>query len=118
MRENVLKTKSFDFAIRIVNLCRFLENEKGGKAIGNQLLRAGTAIGALINEAEFSQSRADFISKLSISLKECNETIYWIRLLLATDYIPTSLSDSFLNDCEELKAMLISSIRTAKQSIQ
>lgn len=117
MRENVLKTKSFDFAIRIVKLCRFLENEKEGKAISNQLLRAGTAIGALINEAEFSQSRADFISKLSISLKECNETIYWIRLLLATDF-PSPLSDSFLNDCEELKAMLISSIKTAKQSIQ
>ena len=81
MKENIVKNKSFDFALRIVKLYKFLIEEKREFVISKQLLRSGTAIGALIREAEHAESKADFIHKMSISLKEANETEYWIDLL-------------------------------------
>ena len=82
----------------------------------NQVLRSGTAIGALVSEAVYAQSAADFISKLSIALKECNETLYWLNILHDMEYISHEQFDSMANDCQELLALLISSIKTTKQN--
>jgi len=87
MKENAVKEKSFAFAIRIVNLYKYLVEEKREFVLSKQLLRSGTAIGALTQEAEHAESKADFIHKLSFSLKEANETDYWIELLFQTDFL-------------------------------
>lgn len=116
MKESPLKTKSYAFAIRIVRLSQFLQNEKREYVLSKQNLRSGTAIGALIREAEFGQSKADFISKLSISLKEANETDYWLCLLKDTGYIDQIQFNSLEIDCKEIIAMLVSSIKTAKNN--
>ena len=84
----------------------------------NQVFRSGTAIGALVSEATFAQSSADFISKLSIALKECNETFYWLNILKDTDYLKEQEFESMCRDCQELLALLISSIKTTKQNIE
>ncbi len=82
----------------------------------NQVFRSGTAIGALVSEATYAQSAADFINKLSIALKECNETLYWLNILKDTEYINEKEYDSMSTDCEELLALLISSIKTTKNN--
>ena len=82
----------------------------------NQVFRSGTAIGALVSEAVYAQSPADFVNKLSIALKECNETLYWLNLLLDTEYISKEQYDSINSDCQELLALLIASIKTTKQN--
>ena len=84
-------------------------------ALTNQVLRSGTAVGALVREAEFAQSSSDFINKLSIALKECNETFYWLNLLRDTEYITDKEAESILQDCNELLAILISSVKTVKE---
>lgn len=117
MGKNVLKDKSFRFAVRIVNLYKYLCNEKKEFVISKQVLRSGTAIGALVNEAEYSESNADFIHKLSISRKETNETIYWLELLLKTDYIGSQEFESIETDATEIIKLLTSSIKTAKKNI-
>jgi four helix bundle protein len=109
-----LREKSYKFAVRIVRLSQFLQREKKEFILNKQVLRSGTAIGALIREAEYAQSNADFINKLSIALKEANETDYWLSLLKDTNYIETNLYDSFYQDSNELISMLVSSIKTAK----
>lgn len=86
MANTILQNKSYMFAISIVKLCQQIQGERKEYTLSKQVLRSGTAIGALIREAEFGQSRADFISKLTISLKEANETNYWLSLLFDTDY--------------------------------
>lgn len=110
-----LHNKSYDFAVRIVKMFRYLSASKEGYFVAKQVVRSGTAIGALVREAEFAQSPADFIHKLSISLKEANETFYWLRLLKDTDFIDDNMFNSMSNDCNELIAILISSIKTSKQ---
>ncbi len=115
MKESVLREKSYAFAIRIVNLYRFLTENKNEYVLCKQLLRSGTAVGALIREAEFGQSKADFISKMSIALKEANETNYWLNLLKDTKYLNEKMFDSISADCLELIKMLVSSVKTAKQ---
>src|SRR5690606_13755026 len=115
MGKSILKDKSYAFAIRIERLSQFLQTEKREFVMGKQVLRSGTAIGALIREGEFGQSKADFINKLSVSLKEANETEYWLSLLKDTDYIEQKLFESLQSDCNELIAMLVSSIKTAKK---
>ena len=115
MKESVLKTKSYSFSIRIVRLCQFLNKEKKEFLLSKQVLKSGTAIGALVREAEFGQSQADFISKMSIALKEANETAYWLSLLKDTDYIKVDEFISLKNDCDELLKILIASIKTAKK---
>lgn len=116
MSKSILKDKSYAFAIRIVKLSQFLQTEKKEYVLSKQILRSGTAIGALIREAEFGQSKPDFVHKMSISLKEANETEYWISILKDTDYIEQILFESLHSDCKELIAMLVSSIKTAKQN--
>ena len=114
MKENILKTKSFDFTIRIVNLYKFLKKEHGEYILSQQITRSGTSIGAIVREAEHAESTKDFIHKLSIGLKEASESKYWLDLLVATDFITKKMYDSLNNDCEELLIMLISSVKTSK----
>ena len=114
MAESVLKTKSYQFAILIVKVSQILVSEKKEYVLSKQFLRSGTAVGALIREAEFAQSKKDFVNKMSIALKEANESVYWIDLLKDTNYIDNDNHKSMLSDCKELIAMLVSSIKTAK----
>ncbi len=114
MRKNVLKDKSFIFALRIVKMYKYLTNVKKEYIMSNQLLRSGTAIGALVREAEHSESKADFIHKLSISLKEANETEYWIDLLHQSGYIEDENYNSIIEDTREMLRLLISIIKTSK----
>ena len=115
--KNVLKDKSFAFAVRVVKLARWLETEKKEYILSKQVLRSGTAIGALICEADFAQSKADFVSKMSISLKEANETRYWLKLLKETDYLKDELFDSLYEDASELIKILVSSVKTTKTKL-
>lgn len=115
MSKSILKDKSYAFAIRVVRLSQFLQKEKKEFVLSKQVLRCGTAIGALIREAEFGQSKADFVNKMSVSLKEANETDYWLSILKDTDFIEQKLYDSLQSDCKELISMLVSSIKTAKK---
>ena len=117
MRENLLIDKSIAFAARIIKLHKYLIRTQKETIISKQIVRSGTSIGANINEANYGQSKADFISKLHIALKEAAETEYWLRLLLASEYISEELGDSMLKDCLELKRILIASINTAKSNI-
>lgn len=114
MKNNPLKDKSYAFAIRIVKLSQYLQIEKREFVLSKQVLRSGTAVGALIREGEFGQSKADFISKMSISLKEANETEYWLCILKDTNYMEEKIFLSLQSDCKELIAMLVSSVKTAK----
>lgn len=116
MKENIVKNKSFDFALRIVKLYKFLIEEKREFVISKQLLRSGTAIGALIREAEHAESKSDFIHKLSISLKEANETEYWLDLLYHSKFIDKVAYMSIVTDCRELLKLLISIVKTSKAS--
>ena len=108
--------KSFQFAVRIVKLCRYLQSAKKERIISKQLLRSGTSIGANVIEAEQAQSKADFICKLSISLKEAAESKYWIRLLYATGDLSDKEYHSILSDCHELEKILTSIIKTTKNN--
>jgi len=114
MKENVVKDKSFAFALRVVKLYQFLCKEKREFVLSKQLLRSGTAIGASVREAEQAESRADFIHKMSIALKEANESDYWIELLYQSDYLDQSGYQSIMADCRELLRLLISIVKTSK----
>ena len=114
MRENPLIEKSIAFAVQIINLHRYLVKDRKESVISKQIVRSGTSIGANINEANYGQSKADFVSKLHIALKEAAETEYWLRLLSASAYISQEMGDSLLRDCLELKRLLIASLNTAK----
>ncbi|MEN6386316.1 MAG: four helix bundle protein [Phycisphaerales bacterium] len=118
MKESILKNKSYDFAIRIVKLSQYLRNEKNEFVLSKQILRSGTAIGALVREAQFGQSKADFTNKMGIALKEANETDYWLSLLKDTDFINMKLFSSLQFDCNELIAMLISNIKTSRKGLK
>ncbi|BAZ81421.1 four helix bundle protein [Sphaerospermopsis kisseleviana CS-549] len=117
MKENIIKEKSFDFAVRVVNLYQYLNNEKKEFVLSNQLLRSGTVIGALVREAEQAESKADFIHKLAIALKEANESDYWIELMYKTDYLTEKQYKSIKNDITELIKLLTSIIKTSKKIV-
>lgn len=114
---NVIKDKSFKFALRIVKLYKYLKGTKNEYVLSKQLLRSGTAIGALYREAEYAESSADFIHKLSIAQKECNETIYWLELLQASDFIAKNEFESINVDATEILKLLTSIIKSKKTSI-
>ena len=116
VKENILIEKSIDFAARIIKLQRYLIKDKKECIISKQIVRSGTSIGANINEANYGQSKADFISKLHISLKETAETEYWLRLLIKSELLTNEEGKSLLKDCLEIKRVLISSINTAKKN--
>ena len=112
--EYTVEEKSFKFAIRIVNLYKYLAEEKKEYVLSKQLLKCGTSIGANITEAQQGQSRADFVSKLGIAQKESYEADYWIRLLYATAFLSEKEYTSLIDDCREIKKMLTAIIRTTK----
>ena len=117
MSESIIRTKSKEFAKNIIFLCRKLNSNHTEFALINQLLRAGTSIGANIYEAQYAQSTKDFISKLEIALKECNETAYWLELLFETNSITNDEFESFKKEYVELRRMIVSSITTLKKKI-
>lgn len=117
MSYNVIADKSFKFAIRIVNLHKYLRNEKNEFIMSKQLIRSGTSIGANIAEAEKAQSTADFYTKLTIALKEANETHYWLRLLNATEYLTNEEFKSINTEATELIALLVSITKSLKNQI-
>ena len=112
---NFIEMKSFNFAVRIIDLYKYLTDKKKEYVLSKQLLRSGTSIGANVAEAEQAQSRLDFISKMNIALKETSETKYWIKLLQATDYLSQEESSSVLDDCVELEKILVRIIKSSKQ---
>ncbi len=115
MKNNIILDKSFDFAVRIVNLNKYLVSEKKEFVLSKQVLRSGTSIGALVREAQQAESNADFIHKLSIALKEANETEYWLLLLNKTEYLPDNQFKSLHADIEELLKLLVSIIKSSKK---
>lgn len=114
--DNILHLKSKKIAIRIINSCKYLQTEKKEYILSKQIMRSGTAIGALIKESEFAQSRKDFLNKLYIALKEANETQYWLELLFETDYFLKEEFDSLAFDCLELIKLLVSITKKLKET--
>ena len=118
MGNDVMRTKSFAFAIRIVRLFQFLQGIKKEYVLAKQLLRCGTAVGSMIREAEHAESKADFIHKMAVAQKEINEALYWLELLTATDYLTKEQFDSVNADAIEILRMLTSTIKTAKSNLR
>lgn len=112
MRENKLADLSMDFSVKTIKLC---ETISGHRSIINQLERAATSIGANIHEANYANSKADFIAKLHIALKECYETEYWLKLLSNSDLVNEEIIKSLYNQCGTIRRILVASINTAKQ---
>ena len=113
-KPNIVKEKSFAFALRVIKLAQFWQDEKREFVLSKQVLRSGTAIGALIREAEHAQSRPDFINKMNIALKEANETDYWIELLYQAELITKTSYDDLQPDSKELIKLLVSIVKTSK----
>ena len=118
MKENPLVDLSKQFAVNVVNLCTEIKEHRKSNVLLNQLLRSGTSIGANIHEANYASSKADFINKFQIALKECYETDYWLRLFKDTHMITTTEYDSLYGQCSKIRKLLISSITTAKSNIE
>ncbi len=116
-RENPVATKSYGFALSIVKMYKYIINEHKEYVLSKQVLRSGTAIGALIKEAEHAQSKADFINKMNIALKEANETEYWLMLLHDSNYIDKNEFTIINEKCSELIRLLISIVKTSKQNL-
>jgi len=114
-KDSVLRSKSYAFGVRIVRLSQFLVTEHREFVLSKQVLRSGTAIGALAREAEYGISKADFRNKMSIALKEANETEYWLSILKDTDYINEKLFLSLNQDCVELIRILIATVKTSRK---
>lgn len=115
MKPNIIKEKSFDFAVGIVNVYKELAYNKKEFVMSRQLLKSGTSIGANVREAEFAQSKLDFISKMSISLKEANETDYWLDLLHATNFLNKEEFQNFKPKSQEMLRLLVSIVKSSKE---
>jgi four helix bundle protein len=113
--DNIIAEKSFAFAIRIVNLYKYLHTQKREFIMAKQLLRCGTSIGANIAESQNAQSTADFLSKLNIALKEATETKYWLRLLHSTEYLSNEQFDSIYSDSVEIEKILVAIVKSIKE---
>ena len=113
--EQAIQEKSFSFAIRIVNLCKYLQDTQKEYILSKQLLRCGTSIGANVAEAQQAQSKPDFVNKINIALKEAYETNYWIRLLYTTQYLKEKEYESIIADCSEMERILIAITKKAKE---
>lgn len=116
MAESIMLDRSKDFAVNIVHLCKHIKETKRESVLTNQLLRAGTSIGANIHESKYAHGTADFIAKMQIALKECYESEYWLELLNRTGYIPDERYKPLQNDCGAIRRMLIASINTVKEN--
>ena len=117
MKENIVKDKSFKFAVRVVKLYKYLVDEKREFVLAKQMLRSGTAVGAMVREAEHAESKLDFIHKMAIAQKEINETLYWLELLKTTDYLNEEQYSSINNDAIEIIKLITSIIKTTKTLI-
>ena len=115
-QDSVILSKSLQFAARIVKLYQYLTKEKHETVISKQIIRSGTSIGANANEAIYGVSKSDFIAKLQISLKETAETEYWLRLLVMSEYLSEPEGQSMIADCLEIKRILVSTLKTAKEN--
>ena len=115
--EGGIRDKSFAFAVRAVRLYKLLSTEKREYVLSKQFLRSGTAIGALVREADHAQSKPDFLSKMNIALKEASETQYWLLLMRETDYITEREFDSMNRDCDETIKILVSIVKSTKESL-
>ena len=115
-KDSILLGKSLHFAARIVKLYQYLSKEKHESVISKQIIRSGTSIGANANEAVYGVSKADFVAKLQISLKETAETEYWLRLLVLSDYLTETEGQSLIDDCLEIKRILVSTLNTTKRN--
>ena len=114
-QDSVILNKSLKFAARIVKLYQYLCKEKRETIISKQIIRSGTSIGANANEAIYGVSKAEFIAKLQISLKETAETEYWLKLLVMSEYLSEAEGQSLIDDCLEIKRILVASLKTAKE---
>src|SRR5690554_3950206 len=117
MRENVVKTKSFAFAVRVVRLYQFLCEQKKEFVLSKQLLRSGTSVGAMVREAEHAETKNDFKHKLGVAQKEINECIYWLELLKETDYLTIDQFISMHNDAVEIIKLLTAIVKSTKSNI-
>ena len=117
MKENIVKNKSFAFAVRVVKLYQFLCEQKKEFVLSKQLLRSGTSVGAMIREAEHAETKNDFKHKMGIAQKEINETIYWLELLKETDYLTTEQFESVNNDAIEIIKLITAIIKSTKNNI-
>ena len=118
MAESIMLDKAKDFAVEIINMCKSIKETKRESVLTNQLMRSGTSIGANIHESKYAHGTADFISKMQIALKECYESEYWLELLNRTGYIDDEQYKKIINDCGQIRRMLISSINTVKEKTQ
>ena len=116
MAESIMLDKAKDFAVNIVNLCKFIKETKRESVLTNQLLRSGTSIGANIHEANYAHSKADFVAKFQIALKECYETEYWLELFVKSDILNRDTAIDLYNQCGTIRRILIASINTAKEN--
>lgn len=118
MKDNILLEKSYQFALRIVKLCRYLNDEKHEFVISKQILFSGTSIGSQIEEAQQGENRADFLHQLSIANKHAFKTNYWLRLLHDSDYLNEKQFLSLLSDCEEIQKILTATLKTTKGTLE
>ena len=118
MKNSIIREKSFRFAVRTVNLYKYLCEDKKEYVLSKQILRSGTSVGAMVWEAEHSESKADFIHKMAIAQKEINETLYWLELLKETEYISNNEYESINGDAVEIIKIITSSIKTAKSNLK
>jgi conserved hypothetical protein TIGR02436 len=118
LNENIVAVKSMDFAVRCVKLAKFLRENYHEYDLASQILKSGTSIGANVREALRGQSRADFRAKMNISLREANETQYWIELLRRAGYLSEGEHQSIFNDCTSLCKLLMSIVKSTSQSIE
>ena len=114
MAESIMLDKAKDFAVEIINTCKTIKETKRESVLTNQLMRSGTSIGANIHESKYAHGTADFIAKMQIALKECYESEYWLELLNRTEYLSDEQYKIILNECGQIRRMLISSINTVK----
>lgn len=117
MTQSIVGTKAYSFTLEIIGIYKFL-TQQNEYVLSKQLLRSGTAIGALCREAEHAQSRADFLNKMNIALKEANETEYWLMLLKDSEYIPTDRYEEIQSTCDELIRMLVSIVKSTKNNLK
>ncbi len=117
MKKSIVMDKAYAFSIRVIELYKILQSEKKEYVLSKQLLRSGTVVGALIMEGEHAQSKADFLHKMNIALKEANETKYWIMLLHDTGYITDTMSETRFSDIQEIIRLLASIVKTTKQRL-
>ena len=117
-QNNVIRDKSFEFSVRIVNLYKYLTTEKRETVLSKQVLRSGTSIGANVSEGQFAQSKADFLTKMTIALKEANETRYWLKRLYAYGSLSDNEFESIINDNEEIINILTTITRTTRENMK